>query len=253
MAVFQAYASFYDAFYGDKDYGAECDFVEALCRRFAPGPVTSVLDLGCGTGGHAVPLAQRGYQVTGVDQSAEMLSIAQRKAQSVGQSIQWVQGDVRSLRLQQTFDLALFMFAVLGYQVTNADLTAALRAARQHLSIGGLLIFDVWFGPAVLAERPTDRIKQSQLDDTRVIRLAQPEFDLLAQTVLVNYTILQLAGDRIKQQFSEAHAMRFFFPQELNYFLEQSGFEVRHMCPFLHADDVLTDAVFNLTVVAQAK
>ena len=57
------------------------------------------------------------------------------------------------------FDAALMMFAVLGYQVENDDVLAALRTARRHLEPGGLFIFDVWYGPAVLHQRPSERVK----------------------------------------------------------------------------------------------
>lgn len=67
-----AYAGSYDTIYGAKDYGAECSLIETLLRSHARGPVASILDLGCGTGNHAIPLAQRGYAVTGVDRSQPM-------------------------------------------------------------------------------------------------------------------------------------------------------------------------------------
>src|SRR5207248_11417549 len=63
------YAEAYDTLYRDKDYSAECDAIEHVFRLYGIGPVRRVLDLGCGTGGHAVPLAERGYEVVGVDRS----------------------------------------------------------------------------------------------------------------------------------------------------------------------------------------
>jgi len=63
------YAGAYDAIYGDKDYAAECDLVERIFKTYGYGVVQSVMDLGCGTGGHALPLAERGYEVSGIDRS----------------------------------------------------------------------------------------------------------------------------------------------------------------------------------------
>ena len=59
--VFQDQGGFYDLFYESKDYQGECDFVEAAFNRFATAPIKTVLDLGCGTGGHVLPLSARGY------------------------------------------------------------------------------------------------------------------------------------------------------------------------------------------------
>src|SRR4029077_11778373 len=75
-----SYSLAYDALYRDKDYVSECDFVEAAIRRHGSGgDHRKVLDLGCGTGGHSIELARRGYTVRGVDLSPHMLSVARAK------------------------------------------------------------------------------------------------------------------------------------------------------------------------------
>src|SRR5205814_7072190 len=74
------YASAYDALHEDKDYERECDLFERTFDELAAGGVRRVLDLGCGTGGHAIPLARRGYDVVGVDRSEAMLARAADKA-----------------------------------------------------------------------------------------------------------------------------------------------------------------------------
>jgi SAM-dependent methyltransferase len=116
------YAAAYDNLYRDKDYLAECDLIEWVCKTYATGPVRRVLDLGCGTGGHAVVLAEREYLVVGVDRSPEMLE----RARARGSSARFEQGQIASVDLGETFDAVLMMFAVLGYQVGNADVQAAL-------------------------------------------------------------------------------------------------------------------------------
>ena len=68
------YAGAYDAIYAEKDYEAEVDLIERAAARFGDDAAASVLDLGCGTGGHAIPLARRGHRVTGVDRSPAMLA-----------------------------------------------------------------------------------------------------------------------------------------------------------------------------------
>src|SRR5690349_22945696 len=73
------YAGSYDTLYHDKDYAGECDLIEHVFRVYGDGRVSSVLDLGCGTGNHALPMARRGYEVVGVERSASMLSRARQK------------------------------------------------------------------------------------------------------------------------------------------------------------------------------
>ena len=93
-----AYAETYDWFYSDKDYARECDLLAELFRRCSGREVLSILDLGCGTGGHA-----------------------------------FLQDDLQTLDLGRRFDAAPMMFAVLGYQTSDAEVSAALAAARRHL------------------------------------------------------------------------------------------------------------------------
>jgi SAM-dependent methyltransferase len=251
MDVFKGYAELYDVFYQEKNYTAECDFLEELFVRYANNQVRSILDLGCGTGGHIVPLAKRGYQVTGVDQSEIMLSTAIQK--TVGLPVELYQGDIRQIDLQQTFDAVIAMFAVIGYMKTNDDLRAAFRTARRHMRPGDVFCFDTWFGPAVLVEHPIDRHKVIKQANKCIIRLVHPELNLLQQTVDVHYTVLHLYENAITSEVHETHTMRFLFPQETAILLEEAGFLVKHVCPFLRVEDVLDEREWNMTVIAEAK
>ena len=76
VTVFGESARYYDSLYADKDYAAEVAYVDGLIQRYAPG-ARSVLDLGCGTGRHAIEFAERGYSVLGIDRSRNMLNQAQ--------------------------------------------------------------------------------------------------------------------------------------------------------------------------------
>ena len=79
MTVFGKYAHFYDTIYQDKNYKKECDFLEKLFKKFSRKKIQTILDLGCGTASHDILLAKRGYNVTGIDMSNEMLKIAKQK------------------------------------------------------------------------------------------------------------------------------------------------------------------------------
>ena len=82
MPVFNAYARYYDLLYKDKDYRSEVNFVEARIREYAPS-AKSLLDMGCGTGRHDIPLWEKGYAICGVDQSEQMLAMARAGAAAV--------------------------------------------------------------------------------------------------------------------------------------------------------------------------
>jgi SAM-dependent methyltransferase len=250
--TFAAYASFYDALYRDKDYAGECDDLERIFGRFAASPVRQLLDLGCGTGGHAIILASRGYRVTGVDRSAQMLEIARAKGQGQGVAIKFEEGDIRTWRAARTWDAAIAMFAVVSYQVDHADVAAVIENARRHLAPRGLFIFDVWFGAGIVNDPPGERTKRAQDHGHDIIRHASSELDLPRQTVDVHYSITDVNGQGTVRRVRETHRMRFFFPNELELLLSAGGFRLVHLCPFGFLDEPVRRDTWNATVVAQA-
>jgi SAM-dependent methyltransferase len=254
MVSFGAYARYYDLMYRDKRYDLECDFLEAAFGQLGSRPVSRVLDLGCGTGGHALLLARRGYVVTGVDRSAGMLAAAAAKVGALpgGRAPRLLEGDIRTLELGERFDAAAAMFAVMSYMPGNDDLVAALRAVRRHLSEGGLFVLDGWYGPGVLCAPPVDRLKVVENGAERVMRFAHPVTDHEAQTVDVHYHVVHLLGDRVVAELDEVHTMRFLFPQEIAYVLSTCGFALRRLCEFPELDTPLRPGSWIFGAVAQA-
>lgn len=252
-AVFnQQYADQYDLLYGDKDYEAECDLLEQAFKKYS-NSVKTVLDIGCGTGNHSIPLAQRGYQVTGVDLSENMLAHAREKAKSSNapSSLSFTQGDARTVDLTQKFDAVLMMFAVLGYQLTNEDVLAALNTARKHLNPGGVFIFDVWYGPAVLAVRPSERVKVIPTADGKVIRAASGALDTARHLAEVKYHLWRISGDKLVSETEEAHQMRYFFPQELALFLSSCGLALQKITAFPSLDQLADETSWNVFAIVK--
>lgn len=217
MSVFASYARFYDLLYRDKDYSAEAAYVAATVRSVVPG-AREVLELGSGTGGHAVELARLGFSVTGVDRSAEMVKRAQ--ARGAGR---FMQGDACSVRLGTAFDAVLALFHVVSYQTTEAQLRGILGTAAAHLRAGGAFFFDFWYGPAVLAEKPERRVKTVADRALSLTRVAEPVLREADHCVDVHYTVTGSDGGRALEPTNETHSMRYFFLPELDIALEQAG------------------------------
>ncbi|HEX8775193.1 MAG TPA: class I SAM-dependent methyltransferase [Pyrinomonadaceae bacterium] len=248
------YSSAYDLIYGEKDYAGECDLIERLFQTYGGPPVRSILDLGCGTGGHAHLLGQRGYSVVGVDRSESMLAHAGNKIDNISLNgrVQFQQGDVRSVELERQFCAVLMMFAVLGYQSGNEDVLAALKTARRHLGIGGLLLFDIWHGPAVLHERPGERVKVVSTPTGQILRNARGELDTRRHLCHVRYQVWRLEEGRSLEYAEERHAMRYFFPLELELFLRSSGFAMLRLGAFPEFAREPDETTWNVLCVAKA-
>lgn len=221
--VFDAYAHYYDLVYADKDYSGESEYVAERIRNQLP-EAKLILELGCGTGAHAEHLARMGYTVHGVDMSAEMLSRAEARKALLPADIQsrlsFSLGDARDVRIQQIYDVVISLFHVISYQTTNADLESTLETAATHLSTGGLFLFDFWYGPAVLAQKPELRVKRLENREVRVTRIAEPSIYTDENCVDVNYDIFieQKDSGEIKQ-IGEKHKMRYISLPELEHFL----------------------------------
>ncbi len=242
------YAATYDDLYQDKDYVAECDLIERIFQLYGRGSGRSVLDLGCGTGGHALVLAGRGYDVVGVDRSPDMLE----RARARGSTARFELGDIGSVHLGETFDAALMMFAVLGYQVGNADVQAALGSVRRHLRPSGLFMCDFWYGPAVLRQRPSERVKVIDTAHGQVIRVAAGEVDTLHDLCMVRYHVWRIEDGRVATEAREQHPMRYFFALELELFLAAAGFELVRLGAFPNIDAEASDQTWNVELVARA-
>jgi SAM-dependent methyltransferase len=244
------YAGAYDAFYATKDYAAECDVIERTLERFGDGKVRTLLDLGCGTGGHAIPLSKRGYQVTGVDRSPDMLARARQKAGKDKDAPEFVEGDVRNFSLGRTYDAAVMMFAVLGYQIENADVLAALRSVARHLRAGGVFAFDVWYGPGVLRDPPGERARSFRDGAREIIRVVRGDLDVAKHVATVKYDLWSVDGGSGVARASEQHTMRFFFPREIELFLELAGLRLRALTAFGDAERAPTEQDWNAYAVA---
>jgi SAM-dependent methyltransferase len=248
------YADSYDALYQDKNYLSECALIEQIFQKYGDRPIRRLLDLGSGTGNHAIPLAQQGYEVVGVERSASMLAHARTKAAKClpENRVRFQQGDIRNVELGCQFDAALILFAVLGYQHENADVLAALRTARRHLRPGGLLVFDIWYGPAVLRERPSQRCKVIPTSTGKILRVASGTLDSLHHLCRTDYLLWRWSDGKPVEETTESHLMRYFFPRELELFLQCEHFALDRLGAFPEFDRDPDETTWNVLGAAHA-
>ena len=243
------YSAIYDMLYEKKDYEAECDFLEGIFKKHGLN-VKSILDLGCGTGGHLIPLIKRGYEVTGIDRSAHMLRSLRKKTEKLGLGCELVDSDICSLDLGVEFDVVISMFAVMSYQTTNEKLSAACMSAHKHLRSSGAFIFDGWNGLAVLNKPPKNVTKRMKTEGGGIIRDTEPVLDLMSHVCETKFNFRMTDGEIVELDDKETHFMRFFFPQEISYFLEVAGFSRINFCPFMDVGGKLDESIWNMTVIA---
>lgn len=230
MSVFDLYAAHYDLLYRDKDYAGEVDYLLALMGEAAP-ETRRILELGCGTGGHALELARRGYSVHGIDLSRAMVEQARKRgaarAPDEAARLEFEVGDIRSYRTDRSFDAAVSLFHVMSYQTGNDDQAAAFATARHHLRRNGLFVFDFWYGPAVLTDRPREVVKHVSDERIKVVRKTTPTMHVNMNRVDVRFDVdiaSRAGGDT--RQLSETHRMRYLFLPEIERLLRSADFQL---------------------------
>src|SRR5262249_12082584 len=158
--------------------------------------------------------------------SSEMLAVAEQKASGRTINLRFHQADIRIVELGETFDAVLMLFAVLGYQTENDDVKSALQTARRHLRPGGLLVFDVWYGPAVLAQGPQERVRTIEDAGSTWVRTSSGRLDSLQRHCHVDFHLRHLQSGSMVEETKEHHIVRYFFPKEIERFLNDSGFRL---------------------------
>jgi len=246
------YAEFYDLIYSDKDYEAECNFLEEIWQRFCDKKPVTVLDVGCGTGGHTIPLARRGYTVTGIDASDSMIAVARGKAQSENLNVAFHVSPMEDMELRGQWDTILCMFNAINYVVGDEALKKALFNIRRHLLPGELFLFDYRNGVPSLRPYSPTRIKWIRDGNLRVLRISETKLDAMEQISHTTYTCLILDGHRLVKEFRDDHIVQFLFPREIQRHLRETGFEIVHTCRFLELDTPAAEEDWNITVIARA-
>lgn len=219
MSAYEALAGFYEAVNEDADYPGLTDY---LARHLARSkvPVEIVLDLACGTGAVSRELARRGYDVIGVDQSAEMLAVAQEQSQGEKNAPLYLCQPMEELDLYGTIDAAVCCMDSVNYVLDKRALLAAFKRLSLFLVPGGRLVLDAvtprrlrrMDGQCFTAEVPGGFVSWQAAFDGRS-KLAEFRIDVFSR-----------GEDGRYDRATEEHLQRAYTPQELQELLLRAGF-----------------------------
>ncbi len=225
-STFKNYSKFYNLLYKDKDYDSEVDYINKLISQNTKLK-KSILDLGCGTGIHAEMLYDKGYEIFGVDISKEMLDVAVDSAKKKNKKIKYICSNITDLRIKRKFDIVTSLFHVISYLNTNDDLLKAFKNINNHLNKDGLFIFDFWYGPGVLNDKPELRVKRVEDDNIECLRLTEPVIHNEINCVDVKFELHVKEKKSDKNEITrETHRMRYFFDTELELLFDITGFKL---------------------------
>jgi len=219
------HAELYDLFYASKPYAEEAAFVHHCLDTYAEGEVTSLVELACGTGSHALELAKLGYQIVATDYSPGMIAQAQHK--NTDDTVDFRQADMRDLTLPEApFDAAYSLFDSIGYVASNEGLKQVFNSVRRQVRPGGLFIFEFWHAAAMLADYDPLRVRRWQTNDGEILRISETQLEVDKQLAHVTYHIYELWRDGRYSHLEETQTNRYFLLGEMQFWLEQYGFSL---------------------------
>jgi SAM-dependent methyltransferase len=187
-----------------------------------------VLELACGTGRITIPIAEAGYQVTGLDVSPNMLSAARAKAAARGLPIEWVRADCRSFHLGRRFAFIFFPFNSIAHLHDLDGLEACFECVREHMTSEGRFVVDI-FNPKIdyLIRDPAARRAVADYEDPDghgMVTLT--ECNVYDRASQVNHIKWYYSIGSQQDAYVHDLNMRIFFPQELDALLHYNGFAI---------------------------
>ncbi len=220
--------------------------VNAVVERLGLAPPARLLDLCCGQGRHAVPLAQLGYRVTGVDLSRPLLGRAAAHAAAQGQRVGLVEADMRRLPFADaSFDAVLNLFNAFGYLEDDAQDELVLGEVARVLAPGGRFLQELANREALIRGWHDSDVQRT--GDGLVV-LQERSLNLRSSRELVRYTLLHPDG----RQTTRQHAMRLYSLTELEAMLRRAGLELREVCGDLDGGPLELDSSFVVTLSGRA-
>jgi len=220
--IYSKLAKYYDMTRHFRDYQAEAEFVDAVIKRYLPD-TSCLLDVCCGTGSHAILLAEKGYEIVGVDLSEEMLTIAKQKFKCAGRTAKFINADARTLECDAEFDVAYCLGGSFMLLTNYEDINRCLAGVRRALKPGGIFIFSVDNGWDML-DVPTKKFV-SEEGSTKVVWLESGYVDRMKRVRHLDWTWIIEDGGNVSIE-SGVEELRIFFHDELQMLMTNASFEI---------------------------
>lgn len=216
-ALFENYAHKYDNEPFVQGTVGECDFIEQEVKQDTS---LKILDIGCGTGRHAIELAKRGYNVTGIDLSENQIKRAREKAQEAGVTIDFQIQDARNLPFDGEFDVAIMLceggFSLMETDEMNFEI---LKNATKALKNKGKLIFTTLNGLFPLFHSVNEFYESMQKEGQSQCK--ECSFDLMTFRDYNTAVIEDDSGNKRELKCNE----RYYVPSEITWLLKTLGFK----------------------------
>ncbi len=221
MGGYSFFSSVYDTLTENVNYAARADYIaDLLAENGIKGGI--LLDLACGTGTLSIEMSKKGFEVIGVDASADMLSVAMNNAYESERNILFLCQPMQQLDLYGTINAAICTLDSINHLTDEADVQATFDKVSLFTEPGGVFIFDV---NTVYKHREilADNTFVYDMDD--VYCVWQNSLDKETDTVQIDLDIFEQIDDGVYERMQESFCERAYALPLLKEMLGKAGFE----------------------------
>lgn len=229
---------YYDLLFARKDYKKETEIVFELYKRFTKDFPKKILEIGCGTGNHTREIADSDARIVAIDIDQEMISIAKVKIAKCP-NVQVLETRVEDLP-EKNFDLCVALFNVVTYIGDVDSLKSFLNAISSRLNPGGIFIFDMWNGEAVLKDPPREKVTEAFENERKVVCRLTPTIDSRKRKTLLTYNFEVFEGRLLVEKGNYSFGQTLWFPKEVEMLLRDAGLKTRLNTPAMDLSRVAT-------------
>ena len=220
--IYDLLSRVYDSINSDIDYKAWADFFEKILDREAKARPELVLDLGCGTGKMTLELSSRGYDMTGIDYSPDMLDVARDTAEEQGADVLWLCQDMREFELYGTVDLTVSCLDCINHLTRPSDVEKTFKLVHNYLIPDGLFVFDI-NGKYKFENIYADR--SYVMEEDGGVCIWQNNYDEKKKICDFYITLFEECEDGRYERYDEEQRERMYTLAEMKRMLEKSNLE----------------------------
>lgn len=212
--VFETSAQFYDSIYKQKNYVGEASLISTIINSRHKS-VSQILDVGCGTGTHAILLAKQfSWNILAIDRSPEMIRYAKQKGSKEHLSLEFAVMPMEQIsKLPNKFDVILALFHVVNYLPNSIELRNFITSSKNLLNAGGILLFDMWNGKLCTSERFKEKRISFHHHGQLWHRSTSPLFTEKQRKLQIKHSYTK--GQSPKIEFLETHEISYWRSQDV--------------------------------------
>lgn len=221
MDAYTGFAAVYDMFMDNIPYQEWCDYLTSLLKEYGV-PDGLLLDLGCGTGSLTELLADRGYDMIGVDVSEDMLQTAIEKREQSGKDILYLMQDMREFELYGTVGAVVSICDSMNYILDREDLVQVFRLVNNYLDPEGVFIFDLNTEYKYREILGTSTIAEDREEGSFIWENDYSEEERLNEYAL---TLFIREEEDLYRKYQETHYQRAYSLEEVKDAIREAGME----------------------------